>query len=144
MMGLSHHATHGAHKDNIRGHSRATSGAIEGVALNTDCKTAQDNRSAKDTIVASNQTNVVLVESQAVLFSEYQGSGRGGWSRADTHLETQARDGAGFFSHFAWLEATAASVISLAAFIVLPATARVDVIQDFFAHVHLTAQTTEH
>mmetsp|Transcript_14640 Transcript_14640/g.36833 ORF Transcript_14640/g.36833 Transcript_14640/m.36833 type:complete len:276 (+) Transcript_14640:45-872(+) len=141
---LAHHASRGTHKDNVRSHSRALGGAIEGITADTDLQTTQSDRCEKDAIVASNQTNVVLVESQSILFSQHNGGGGDSRSGANANLETETGDGAGFFSHLARLKAAAASVVPLAAFVVAPSGIGIDVIQNLFAHVHLTAQTADH
>lgn len=143
-MCLGHHASHGATKDRIGRTSGTRGGTIEGLALDANRQTAQNDGGAKEAIVASNQSDVVLVQAQAVLFSQDQGCGRRGRTRTQQNLEAHAGDGTGFFAHVARLATAATPVISLAALVVAPPASGIHVIQDALAHCHLAADATEH
>ena len=143
-MGLSHHASHGAHEQRIGSRSGTVGGAIEGLAIDAEREAAQDNRGAIDAIVQTDQPDVVLVQSESVSFPEDEGRRRGGRSGAQEHLEAHTRDGTGLFAQLARLEAAASPVIALAALVVLPSASWIHVVQHPLAHIDLAAHTAEH
>mmetsp|Transcript_4337 Transcript_4337/g.12458 ORF Transcript_4337/g.12458 Transcript_4337/m.12458 type:complete len:277 (+) Transcript_4337:971-1801(+) len=144
VVGLSQHASRRAHKDHVRRAAGAVVGTVEGVAVDADPQTAQNHRCAKDAIVAPDQPDVVLVESQVVLVPQHQGSRRRGRAGAETNLQSQTGHRAGALAELSGLEAAAAAVKSLAALVVVPPAAGVDVVEDLFAHDHLAAAAAQH
>lgn len=144
MLGLSQHAPRRAQKDYVGRAAGAVGGAIEGLVLDANGQAAEDNRCAIEAVVAPNQANVVLVQSQVVLPPQHQRGCRSGRAGAHAGLEEHAGDRAGLFAELSRLAAAASAVKSLAANVIVPSAAGIDVVQDLFAHRYLAAPAAEH
>lgn len=144
MVCLPHHASRRAQKYNIGRDVGAVGGAIERIAVDANGETVQCDRHAKDAIVAPNETHVVLVQPQVIVAPQDQRGRRSGRAGTEKNLETHAWNRAGAFAQASGLEAAASSVKSLAALVVGPSAAGIDVIQYRLAHDHLAARAAQH
>mmetsp|Transcript_31341 Transcript_31341/g.65739 ORF Transcript_31341/g.65739 Transcript_31341/m.65739 type:complete len:259 (-) Transcript_31341:117-893(-) len=143
VVGLPHHATREAGKDNVGGHPGTIRRAIEAFAVDAQRQAREDHGSGKDAVVAPDEPNVVVVDAELVLLPEDQGGRRCRRPGAAGDLQAEAGDRAGLLAHRSRLEAAAASVVSLAALVVAPAAPGVDVVQDPLARGHLAAEAAE-
>lgn len=87
-----------------------------------------------------NQTHVTLVKTKAVTLHDYKASSAYCQTSAATSLEKHTTRRTRRFAEFTRLNATASSIISLTADIIIPPAPRVNVLQHLFAHGDLCAK----
>ena len=137
MMHLRRHTSTDATKDNVGNSIDNTSQRIISFAICKGRHTTQQTRKIKETIGASDQANVVFVQSQLVGFAKYIGSGRSSWSWANGCLGTHAAGRTCLLAHLSRLQAAASSKVALEAFVVGPSRSRGHMVQSLVTHVNL-------
>ena len=143
VIALRRHASCHGTKDSVRDTSDDTSGNVHGINVGHTGGNVATAGQNLQTIGASNQTNIVLVQSQVVPFPNDHGGRLYGQSRTTATLETHARTGTGFFAALAGLQAATSTKIALTTLVILPSRTGLDVIEGFFAQINLGRTKTE-
>lgn len=138
VVHLSSHASSDSEEDHIGNAVHNTCQSIIAFAISAASDATQDNRKIEQTITATDETNIILIQSQLILLTDDIRSCRNSRSGAYASLEAHAGNWTGGFTHFPRLQTAAAAKVSLAAFVVTPSTAWIHVIQNFMTHVHLS------
>lgn len=118
---------------------------VIGYRLITDAiEKGADKCGGCQTVVASNETNVVFIQSKAVLLHDHRLSRAHSHTREATSLQAHAALGTAVLSHATGLNAAAAAEHPLAALVVAPPTARFLMVQRHVPDFVLGAGRAEH
>lgn len=142
-MRLGGSTSRNGQKDSIGNEIDNVRHLVVAFAISHACDQLADAGQHHQTVAASDQTNIVVVQTQAVVFADDHGRGADGQTGAAAGFETHTWNGTGFFTHLARLQATAATEVPLATSVVAPARAWLDVIESPMAHPNLSRAETE-
>lgn len=96
------------------------------------------------TVAAPDQTNIVIVQTQAVVFTDDHGRGADSKTGTEAGFEAHAWNRTSFFAHLTGLQAAAATEVSLAASVVAPTRSWLDMIESAMAHPNLSRAEAEY
>lgn len=135
MVHLSCHTATHATEHHVRNRIHDTRQRVVTLAFSEHTNATQDKRKVEQTIAAPNQPHVVLVHPQPVLLPHHvrrRGHRRPG---TQTRLQAHTRYRTRLLPHRTGLEAAAPAEVPLAAAVVGPSAARIDVVEGAVAGV---------
>jgi len=101
-----------------------------------------DTEATLKAIIEMNQTHVTLIETKVVTLHDHEAGSAHSQTRAAASLEKHTARRTGRFAKFTRLNATAPTVISLTADVVIPPTSGIYVLQNLFAHGDLCTKSS--
>mmetsp|Transcript_13141 Transcript_13141/g.22412 ORF Transcript_13141/g.22412 Transcript_13141/m.22412 type:complete len:122 (+) Transcript_13141:241-606(+) len=120
MVGPCRHATGYAAEHNISDGIDDSNNSIISVKINTDVKDGSHACQHLQTIVASNDTNIILIKTQTILLHNHSLRGRNCHTGAAAALEAHAGLRTVIFAKITGLNAAAPAKHALAALVVAP------------------------
>ena len=114
------------------------------IPIEANANAAKDDSKAHQTVGTADETDVVLVETEAVFIADQHAVGTGGEAGAYACLQTHARDGAGAITTLSRLKAAATTKVTLTTLIVAPPRSGLNVIQSLLSQVSLRAWEANH
>ena len=98
----------------------------------------------RQTVATSDQANIVVVQTQAVVFANDHGRGTDGKTGTEAGFEAHTWYRTSFFAHLTGLQAATAAEVSLAASVVAPTRSWLDMIESAMAHPNLSRAEAEY
>mmetsp|Transcript_12361 Transcript_12361/g.28625 ORF Transcript_12361/g.28625 Transcript_12361/m.28625 type:complete len:212 (+) Transcript_12361:298-933(+) len=143
VVGLSRHAsTHDA-KDAVGDPVNHVRNFIVRFRLGKDGNDSNAQGTQLEAIVTADEPDIILVQTQVVVFSNHNRCGAHGHTGATAGLQTHAGERAVRLAQI-WSSTAAASKVSLTTTIVRPTRAWFNMIQRFMTHKNLDGAETEH
>jgi hypothetical protein len=144
VVGLSGRTTRDGTKDGIGKAVNDFRNLVVALTWRQTRDDAEAKRKDLKAIRASNEADVVLIQTQMIMLTNDHGGRAHGQPGTGAGFEAHAGDGARALAHLTGLNAATPAVVSLAALVIAPSGTRLDVVERSMAHVDLSGAVTEH
>lgn len=144
MVDLSRHTTAYATEGDI---SNAIDDADTGplsIPIEANANAAENYGKTHQTVGTADETDIVLVETEAVFVADQHGVGTSSKAWAYARLQAHAGDRTGAVTAFSRLQATATTKVTLTTFVIAPSRSGLNVIQCLLPQVSLCTREANH